>query len=93
MDLAGLVPASRTGHVLVTSQASRWPAPTIPIEVLDEGSAVDLLTGMSGARTWALPGSWPASGHMLLALALAASCVATQPDLRPTGTRHGRCAT
>src|SRR5262249_40883066 len=27
-DLAGLVPASGTGHVLVTSQASRWPTPT-----------------------------------------------------------------
>jgi hypothetical protein len=85
-DLAGLVPASGRGHVLVTSQASRWPAPTIAIKVLDEGSAVDLLIGMSGDPD---PGTAAELarelGYLPLALAQAASYVAAQPDLGLAG--------
>ncbi|MCP2246513.1 FxSxx-COOH system tetratricopeptide repeat protein [Lentzea aerocolonigenes] len=47
--LRGLFPAKGNGHVLVTSQAGRWPNPAAvhPIAPLDTDAAVELLSAMS----------------------------------------------
>jgi hypothetical protein len=49
-DLRGLLPASGAGDVIVTSRASGWPdqRAVLPVSLLDDESAVQLLTSASG---------------------------------------------
>jgi AAA ATPase domain len=82
-NLRGLLPASGTGDVIVTSRASGWPdqRAVLPVLPLDEESAVQLLTSVSGDPDRAAAAAVAHElGNLPLALAQAASYVA-QADL------------